>query len=223
MSRNVAVAIVGSGKTTRNNVESLIADFKDAVDSLTILLPTTDVTEGMIWAKQYAESQEIAVVEDENVYKAIYELNLLTEKTVELKLFVLWDDDDSSCQNAVAFAQEHNIPVFDLTDGLIRIPTDEIKVDARPETDMPDIETNVKAEEELFIPTGAFIPPPTRDDIFEAVQDPLLDWEDDPQFMEGAELIETALEEAGKMLARAFVKEMLALLKDQKKDQDEAE
>ncbi len=217
MSRNVAVAIVGSGKTTRSNVESLIGDFKDAVDSLTLIVPTTGVSDGMTWAKQYAQEHELAVIEDETVYAAIEELKLTAEPSVELKFFLLWDDDDTACQEAVAFAQKHNLPVFDLTDGLVRVSIDEIKVEAPEVSTMPASETNVKEEPQEQFTVRSFGPPP-KESIFEAEQDPLIDWdeedeyEDDYSDLEGAELIEAALHEAGRIFARAFVDEMLYLL-----------
>ena len=216
MSRNVAVAIVGSGKTARNNVESLIGDFKDAVDSLTLIVSTTEVTEGMTWAKQYAEDHDMSVVEDETVYKAIAELNLLKDKSVELKFFLLWDDDDPACQTAVAFAQEHDLPVFDLTDGLVRIPTDEVKVEAPAVSLMPESETVTSATESPKEEAPFFLPEP--EDIFEAVKEAAEDTDDD--YLEGGELIEAALEEAGKIMARAFVDEMLKRLRDDRDGKD---
>lgn len=222
MSRNVAVAIVGSGKTTRSNVESLIGDFKDAVDSLAVIVPTSGVSDGITWAKQFAEANELSLIEDETIYHAIEELNLTKDPSVELKLFLLWDDDDTACQAAVAFAQEHNLPVFDLTDGLIRIAIDEIKVDAPKLVEMPASETNVK-EDADSVSASAFSPPP-RENIFEAEQEPTLVWdeEDDPfDDLEGGELIEAALEEAGRLMARAFVDEMIYLLKQNRNDRPE--
>lgn len=221
MSRNVAVAIVGSGKTTRSNVESLLADFKYAVDSITLIVPE-NAAEGITWAVQFAEANGITVITDKTVYAAIDEIGLLKDPSVEIKMFLLWDDDDPECQTAVSFAQHNNLSVFDLTDGLIRIPIDEVKVDAPPVTEMPLLETEVRPDEETSIPASAFLPP--REDIFEAIQDDLgLEWEDDEDFAEGAELIQAALEEAGKLMAKAFVTEMLSLLKSKRDDEDEAE
>ena len=215
MSRNVAVAIVGSGKTTRSNIESLIGDFRDAVDSLTLIVSATEVTDGITWAKQYAQEHDIEVIEDETVYHAIEELKLTTEPSVELKFFLLWDDDDSACQGAVAFAQKHNLPVFDLTDGLVRISTDDVKVEAPDVVTMPASETNVKEDPEEY-KIRSFAPPP-RESIFEAEQEPLFAWDEEEDGflddLEGGELIEAALEEAGRLMARAFVDEMIYLLK----------
>lgn len=213
MSRNVAVAIVGSGKTARNNVESLIGDFKDAVDSLTIIVSNTEITEGMTWAKQYAESQNLSVIEDQTVYDAIAELKLLEDKSVELKFFLLWDDDDPACQTAVAFAQQHSIPVFDLTDGLVRIPTDEIKVEAPTVSTMPESETTTSDNSPAPEPSSFYTP--KNEDIFEDAKEPEIEWDDEDElYLEGGALIEAALEEAGKIMAKSFVEEMLRLLKE---------
>lgn len=229
MSRKTYVAIVGNGKTTRSNVEALIGDFSEAIDDLTLIIqvkPESEeaTTEGSTWVLQYAEAHEIKKHLVENVYQFI-DGSLDTDKD-EIKFFMLWDDDDVACQSAVNYAQMHSIPVFDLTDGLIRISLDDVIVDAPEEVTMPESEMHVKEDTEP-LPSHAFIPP--KESIFEAIQEPLLDWADededeDDEYDEnlaGAELIAAALEEAGRILASSFVAEMIRLLRGDKSDEAE--
>ena len=224
MSRNVVVAIVGSGKTTRSNVESLLGDFRDAVDLMSIVISESEVTEGVLWAKQYSLENDISVIADENIYTAISRLSLLTDPAVELKLFLLWDDDDSACQEAMHFAQKNSVPVFDLTDGLVRIPTDQGEIAAPDISTMPTSEVDV---EPAPVPAESFITPP-KEDIFTTPHEPLLNSEDLEDLLDDAwvsaevgGLIVEALQEAGKVFAKAFVTEMVELPKAVKDDEAE--
>jgi hypothetical protein len=225
MSRSVYAAIVGNGKTTRSNVEALLGDYSEAVSELNLVVetlaesPDTPISEGAIWASQYATDAGLTVHYTTDIYSHIQ--GVIGLGLYDVRLFLLWDDDDVACQTAVAFAQEHSLSVFDLTDGLVQVPTDGAKVDPPSVSEMPASETNVK--EELPDPISPRFMPFHRDSIFEAEQEPVLLWDDDDFLeMEGGELIEAALQEAGKLMARAFVTEMLSILKASK-DDDKAE
>lgn len=210
------VAIVGNGKTTRSNVEALIGDFSEAFDDLTLIIEmkpdlSGPVAEAAIWIDQYARDNELKVHYSTNVYEHI-DTNLKLD-TDAVKFFVLWDDDDLACQKAVAYAQNKDLPIFDLTDGLVRIPTDQGKVEAPEESQMPDFETNVK--EEPGPSAARNFGMPRSSGLFESLEDRFpLDLED--EFLEGGLLIEEALEEAGTIMARAFVREMLRMLKEER-------
>jgi hypothetical protein len=223
MSRNAFVAIVGNGKTTRSNVEALLSDFKDSVDSLTLIIHvkadlTTGVSEGVDFAKQYAEANSIPVVYSTDVYTHI-EVELLSYLD-DVKLFILWDDDDIACQEAVYFAQKHAVPVFDLADGLIRVATDNIKVDAPTEVTMPEVEVNV-VDEPAPEPPKMFTKP--KEPVFERPTletEPIDEGEEFERFMSG-DILVTALEEAGRIMAAAFTDELLRRLREDSGGKDE--
>lgn len=209
------VAIVGNGKTTRSNVEALIGDFSEAFDDLTLIIEmkpdlSGPAAEAAVWVDQYAQDNGIKVHYSSDVYEHI-STNLKLD-TDAVKFFVLWDDDDLACQKAVSYAQEHKLPVFDLTDGLVRIPTDQGKIDAPAESQMPDFETNVKEDPEPSAASSFGMPKPST--IFETMESDFPTFED--EFLEGGALIEEALEEAGTLMARAFVREMLRILKEER-------
>lgn len=231
MSRNVTVAIFGNGKTTRSNVEALIGDFKDAVDSLELVVSGAYVGDGGVWILQYAESQQIPVRECDDPFSVV---EAIPDKS-DVKFFLLWDDEDPVCQEAATFAKQHNIHMFDLTDGLIRIapPSATTAAPAQPAVEVKEepLFEDQPAEKANFgweftqkpavtapatpTPTPAAAPADLLDDEDEDFDydDDYEDDEDDIGFLNSGDLIVTALEEAGRIFAGAFVDEMLRLLR----------
>lgn len=120
------IIVVGSGKTSRANIEALIDDYIYANPKVKFTLYSTQglLSEGQAWLKTYLTDKEIA-----------YGSESLLEITPEVKtaMFILWDDEDPESANCLAIAKERNIPAFDLTDGLVAItPTDNLVVVEAP-------------------------------------------------------------------------------------------
>jgi hypothetical protein len=120
------IIVVGSGKTSRANIEALIDDYIYANPKVKFTLYSTQglLSEGQAWLKTYLTDKEIT-----------YGSESLLEITPETKtaMFILWDDEDPESANCLAIAKERNIPAFDLTDGLVAItPTDGLVVVEAP-------------------------------------------------------------------------------------------
>jgi hypothetical protein len=223
MSRNITVAIFGNGKTTRSNVEALLGDFKDSVDSLSIVMSESYVGEGGIWIAQYAEANEIPVQNCDDPYALIEGI----DKKDDVKLFLLWDDEDDVCLEAAAFAAKHSLSVFDLTDGLIRIagapqpaaPTVEEPVEEKKPSFKFEFNTaGTRPAERTVRMTTSPEPEPEPEHIEESEeQDDEYEVED---ILSQGDLIVGALEEAGRIFAEAFVDELLYLLKQDGKNDD---
>jgi hypothetical protein len=130
------IIIIGSGETTRANVEALLDDYvyahKDL--SVSILVNGTKPSEGQVWAAQYATDQEREVIiYHDNAYTAgpFFAMGLasvLTESFFEelkpdttTEAFFLWNDDDPVCLNALSQLSAKRIPCKDLTNGLCDI------------------------------------------------------------------------------------------------------
>jgi hypothetical protein len=200
--RRVTIAVIGNGKTTRSNVDALLSDMVDSVDQMSIIvIYDKTMSEGVVWAKQFAEDHSISLVEiSDNKFEEITEHATLQD----LRFFVLWDDDDIDCQSAAAFAQKWAIPAYDLTDGLIRIPFNSETIVQPQVVVMPVIESVIS--DPVVEAVAA---------ITEALD---LDLETEPEDVVESdeydlpELIKLAVEQAGKDLARAFFDEFKKLL-----------
>lgn len=142
--RRVTIAVIGNAKTTRANVEALIGDVVDSVDEATIVtVYDQKQSDAQIWAKQYAEDKSITFLEyAENDYDTL----VSKYPAEELRFFVLWDDEDPECQLAASEAQRRNIPVFDLTDGLMRIKLSDATI-PKPATASIPAQEAIPAEE----------------------------------------------------------------------------
>lgn len=143
--RRVTIAVIGNGKTSRANVEALLKDSVESFDESHIaLIYDKKPSEGVVWSKQYAESTNV-------VYKEYPELNfakfISDSKDKEVKFFILWDDEDFECVEAIRCVQENSFASFDLTNGLVSIKsvTKELAPRQLP-INMPDIETKVNAD-----------------------------------------------------------------------------
>jgi hypothetical protein len=232
MSRNITVAIFGNGKTTRSNIEALLGDFKDSVDSLSIIMSESYVGESGAWIAQYAEAQSIPVQNCDDPFAVIEGLG----NKSDVKLFLLWDDEDAVCLEAAAFAAKHELSMFDLTDGLIRISgapqsiastAVELDIPAEPvEEKKPSFgfqfnTASDKPVERTVRMTTSPEPEPAPAPRAEP-EDVPEDYDEDSTIgiLSQSDLIVSALEEAGRIFAEAFVDELLYLLKKDGKDDD---
>lgn len=143
--RRVTIAVIGNGKTSRANVEALLNDTIESFDETHLaLIYDNTPSEGVTWSKQYAESKNVPFKE----YSALDFSGLtLDSKDREIKLFILWDDEDFECVEAIRCSQENSFAAFDLTNGLVSIKsiTTEIKPRPAPAV-MPEIETKVNPD-----------------------------------------------------------------------------
>jgi hypothetical protein len=140
--RRVTIAVIGNGKTSRANVEALLNDTIESFDETFLaLIYDSTPSEGVTWSKQYAESKAIPFKE----YSALDFSGLtLDSKDREIKLFILWDDEDFECVEAIRCSQENSFAAFDLTNGLVSIKSITTEIKPRPAPSaMPEIETKV--------------------------------------------------------------------------------
>jgi hypothetical protein len=200
--RRVTIAVIGNGKTSRANVDALLGDFFDSVDKVEVAVLDSNQSEGIKWAIQFAESKSVSVTE-------YLSLKHIHDSTEELRLFVLWDDEDSVCQEVSAFSQEHNIPMFDLTDGLVRISIKADKIEPIKPSVMPEIEKKTSPDKPVK-------PRVEEEDEDEDDLEDDEDDEDDSEYADLGDILVEAFEEAAKVMAAAFVAEVKRLLQEQK-------
>lgn len=185
--RRVTIAVIGNGKTTRANLEALLEDVVDSVDEASLcLLYDSDTSEAQDWALQWAE--------DKGLKKFCYPQNsydeLIYENPVEdLRFFMLWDDSDPECQLAASQAQKAGIPLFDLTDGLIRINIE----------NAPSIPEPIKAPEHEIV-----------EELPEATEEEIISGEDDEEMT-----IEEAISETIATLASLIVQQLMHEIAEQ--------
>jgi len=140
--RRVTIAVIGNGKTSRANVEALLNDTIESFDETHVALVYDKApSEGVVWARQYSESKSIP-------YKEYSDLNFSTfvadNKDRETKFFILWDDEDFECVEAIRCSQENSIMSFDLTNGLVAIKPITTDIKPRPVVAaMPEVEAKV--------------------------------------------------------------------------------
>lgn len=108
------ILIVGRGKTSRANIDALMTDYYKSHKNVTLhVIDPEKLTESHDWIIQHADDAGIDVV--------LYVGDVAVPKLDNASMFILWDDEDPRCQASVVFAKEHNMPVFDLTNGLYTI------------------------------------------------------------------------------------------------------
>lgn len=206
--RRVTIAVMGNGKTTRANVEALISDVVDSVDEAMIAIVYNEKkSDGVEWAYQYAIDKELPILDySRNNYE-----ELLVENTIEeLRFFALWDDDDSECQTAAAIAQQNNIPVYDLTNGLVSVPLSQEPIASPPRVVMPISETQVSEEPLVIKKVSRRI-----EEILENKEEPDDDDEDDEDGeYDLEETLVILVSEMGKIFARSFAQEFKRIIKE---------
>jgi hypothetical protein len=195
---------MGNGKTTRANVEALIGDVVDSVDEAVIAIVYNEKkSDGAEWAYQYAIDKELPILD---YSRNNYEELLVDNTKEELRFFALWDDDDSECQTAAAIAQQNNIPVYDLTNGLMSVPLSQEPIASPPRVVMPVSETQVSEE------------PVAVKKVLKPIEDALVDDEeeldDEDSEYDLEETLVVLVSEMGKIFARSFAKEFKRIIKE---------
>lgn len=220
------IYIGGRGKTTRNNVEALLGDTLDyrdgeGSDTTVSLLAFSEISEGMIWAAQLAAARGFAVevirdVPTIGIPQAILDvtetvLESLPPKRKSDALMILWDDEDEECKVLMAVAQLREWPVFDLTNGLLRVisaNTEPLTVAPKPV--IPEAEQLIVGTDGLLV-VGVDQDLETDADLEEDAEEA----EDDEEFLDSAEIILQGIEEIARVFAVAFAEEMRKVLKDE--------
>ena len=206
--RRVTIAVIGNGKTSRANVEALLGDIFDSVDQATVSFLADSGAEGSTWAKQFSEDRG-AEVKTYSSLKGVYDS---VPDATDLRFFLLWDDEDPACQNAAAFAQEHNIPMFDLTDGLVRITTKTERIDPVKPVVMPEVEKQVSPDPQPVKMTKRVVEEP-EEELEEEVEEEVEEYEDEVlDYSSLGDILTEAFEEVAKVMAAAFVTEVRRLL-----------
>ena len=206
--RRVTIAVMGNGKTTRANVEALISDVVDSVDEAIIAIVYNEKkSDGVEWTYQYAIDKELPVLDySRNNYDEL----LAENAKEELRFFALWDDDDSECQTAAAVAQQNNIPVYDLTNGLMLVPLSQDPISTPTRVVMPVVETQVTEE---VAPTKKVLKP-----IEEALEDDEEELDEDEEDYDSEYDLEknivVLMSEMGKIFARSFAKEFKRIIEE---------
>lgn len=223
--RRVTIAVIGNAKSTRANVEALITDMADAMDSVAIATVYNEKqSDGQVWAQQLAQDKSIPwVAYDKNDYKTL----LKEHKENEIKFFILWDDEDPECQLAASVAQENSIIAYDLTNGLMQIPFSSSTIQKPAATEIPEIEAQVSAEptepqlsdgsgsKRVVLDVGGAVAALIEESLAldESDED-----EEEPEDSEEeetwdlGELLENAIEEAARHFARSFADEFKKII-----------
>lgn len=157
-----SVVMLGSGATSRANVEALMSDhyYAHGTEGTLVLGFNSKPSQGQVWAAQHAKQQNIGVVVYANAgafldsisHATMVETTAPIDEAIknfkESEVFILWSDEDPDCADALSVCKTYGIPSYDLCDGLAKItPADDIKRSTVP--DMPASEASTdKAEEE---------------------------------------------------------------------------
>lgn len=162
------IIIIGSGETTRANVEALLDDYVYAHKDLSVSILVNGVkpSEGQVWAAQYAADQDREVIiYHDNAYTAgpffamglasVFTENFFEELNPDsdTEAFFLWNDDDPVCLNALSKLSTKNVLCKDLTNGLCEIKAnDNIQEIESPTIPVQEqiIEDNSAVVEETF-------------------------------------------------------------------------
>ena len=198
--RRVTIAVIGNGKTSRANVEALLNDTIESFDETYIsLIYDKTPSEGVVWAKQYSDSKSIT-------YKEYSDLDfsnfVIDNKDRETKFFILWDDEDFECVEAIRCSQENSFAAFDLTNGLVSIKS--ITKDIKPRTApavMPEVETkvNINIKDE-----GKSASNFVKITVHEDEEEDYDEEDDDEEEYESSDIILEAVEEIAKIFAVAI-------------------
>lgn len=225
--RRVTIAVIGNAKSTRANVEALITDMADAMDSVALATVYKDKqSDGQIWAEQLAQDKGIPwVAYDKNDYATL----LKEHKENEIKFFVLWDDEDPECQLAASVAQENSIIAYDLTNGLMQIPFSTATIQKPIEAKIPEVESKVSDEpveaqlsdssggsRRVVLDVGEAVAsiiataslPEEEDDELDDSEDS----EEEEEVWDLGELLEDAIAEAARHFARSFADEFKKIM-----------
>ena len=153
------IIIVGSGETTRANVEALLDDYVYANEELSICIVVNDKPhDGQIWSAQYILDND----KDVSIYYskgtnigplANFEVeNVVTDSPLDeilpgsdVEAFFLWNDEDINCLNYLSQLSSKGISCKDLTKGLYEISAS-ADIQESPEPEIPKQEQLTQVE-----------------------------------------------------------------------------
>ena len=159
-----SVILAGNGETTRANVEALMDDhyYANEKSGNLVIAFNQRPSQGQVWASQVGNQRKLEVVVfskpgafmDSISHATLIETeapikDAVTKfKSPDAKAFLLWNDEDPDCLDALAYCKEGSVPAYDLCDGLSEItPTQDIKP-TEPQPEMPKSEASTKSAEE---------------------------------------------------------------------------
>ena len=227
MAEPTYLLVAGNGKTSRNNVEALLNDYVVLLrqrknEPIIVLVYDDKPSEGQVWASHYAKDQGLNCVvytkkdasnlavqtatlyESETPYK---EASKLVKGDSMAYGFLLWDDEDQACFDALSTFSAKGIGCYDLTNGLYDIaPAAGLKPVTTPE---PPVQEQIVAK-----------PQPAPIEAVEAEEDDSEDddeEDDEDDIADDMEEVYFAFENLGKIMARGFFAEFRALMENDKK------
>ena len=214
------VMVVGSGQTTRPNLEALMEDhyYANGAGGV-LLLPYTDKpSTAQIFAAQYAKDKNVKVVGISNkpsADEAHFSSLAIAEEPIEHAVFmmkgstaasfILWNDDDPQSLEALALSLNEGIACFDLTAGLSPI--------SNP--------GNIKLEEKPKFPVQETLPSATPsshidEEEYEDEDEEDIDDEDEDEDSEDEQVEEQVMDDLyfgikalAKLIAKEITKELL--------------
>ena len=156
------ILILGSGETSRANVDALLDDyFFNKKDNYVIVLAfNKQASQGQAFAAQFAKdnNKELVIFANEDFISAglpqstVNHSNtpvkdaISSSKGIETEVFMLWSDEDMETANIISLVSEAGMPAFDLTDGLSKINVSKnVKTVEAPS--MPEVEATTAKEE----------------------------------------------------------------------------
>lgn len=226
MAEPTYLLVAGNGKTSRNNVEALLNDYVVLLrqrknEPIIVLVYDDKPSEGQVWASQYAKDEGLSCVvytrknastmavqsatlyESETPYK---EASKLVKGESMAYGFLLWDDEDQSCFDALSTFSSKGIGCYDLTNGLY---------DIAPAAGLKPVTTPQPPVQEQIVPKAQEEP----EEAVEAEEDDSEDDEEDEEddIADDMEEVYFAFENLGKIMARGFFAEFRALMENDKK------
>jgi hypothetical protein len=195
------VIVAGDGQTSRANVEALIEDYVygHGQDVIFVFPYDKRPSQGQIFAAQLAKDKSKDILlfckEDAN-YEGIpsssvshseqpFDSACTRLKDTDVVAFVLVNDEDHGTNNLLSIFTKHEVPCFDLTEGLVPIKFN------------PD-----SIEEPPVIPEEEVLPEPEVEE----------EWEEDEEDLEDEELAEDlymGIQSLAKLIAREVAAELL--------------
>ena len=124
------VVVAGNGATSRANLEALLEDhfYAKGADGVVFIIEDGKLSQGKIFAEQFSKDKNKPVA-----HIKLIDTSMQQFSPANTSCFILWSDEDSECQNALAICTEAGIPCYDLTEGLLPIaPSKNIRVSVNP-------------------------------------------------------------------------------------------
>jgi len=220
---NYYVLINGSGKTSRANIEALLEDhyYKNGKAGTLVVAYETKPTPEQVYAIQFSKDKDKEILlftteqgRFDGAPSASVELSSdpLSSAVDFLRglpssAFILWSDEDASCQNSLALCKDAGIPCFDLTEGLLPLtPSSDIKTVANPVIPKQEILSAEDDEEE--------------EDEDEEEEEDDEDEEDEEEYEEMDDVY-YGIEALAKFIAKEVAKEVLKGLQEPKEGTQE--